>query len=647
MASIAIERPIPTLGQALRQMREAGGSYQGIWSWLTTVDHKRIGVMYGATAMFFFVIGGIEALIIRLQLARPESTLVDADQFNRLFTMHGTTMVFLVIMPLSAAFFNLVIPLMIGARDVAFPRLNAFSYWMFLFGGMLMSASFFTGNPAGSFLEGHLGAPDGGWFGYAPLTLNQFSPGTGIDYWAFGLLILGIASMAGGFNFAVTIINMRAPGLTLFRMPVFVWMTLVTSFLIIFAMPIITVALFQILFDRLFGANFFNVGAGGTPLLWQHMFWLFGHPEVYILILPAMGIVSEVLPTFSKKPLFGYPFVVFSGIAIAFMSWGVWAHHMYTTGLGSVANSAFGISTLLIGVPTGIKVFNWLATLWGGSISFKTPLLFAVGFIAMFTIGGLTGVMHSIVPTDYQQQDTYFVVAHFHQVLVGGSLFGLFAGVYYWFPKFSGKLMDEKLGQLHFWTMFAGFNLTFQPMMIVGLMGMIRRTSTYEAGLGYGLWNMMSTVGAFLIAFSVFVFLVNVVVSMRSGKQAGDDPWDGRTLEWSMSSPPPAYNFATIPEVKSLDPVWHDKYVENEAGETVPVVAGAANGHKEEGNEEEGHSVHLPSPSIIPLIASIGPPILAAGFIYWDNPWMLPLIPVGAVILLVGVFAWALEPTTE
>ena len=648
MTGIAIERPIPTLGQALRQMREQGASYQGIWSWLTTVDHKRIGVMYGATAMFFFVVGGIEALIIRLQLARPESTLVDADQFNRLFTMHGTTMIFLVVMPLSAAFFNLVVPLMIGARDVAFPRLNAFSYWMFLFAGLFMSASFFTGNPAGSFLQGHLGAPDGGWFGYAPLTLNQFSAGTGIDYWAFGLLLLGIASMAGGFNFAVTIINMRAPGLTLFRMPVFVWMTLVTSFLTIFAMPIITVALFQILFDRLFGANFFNVGAGGTPLLWQHMFWLFGHPEVYILILPAMGIVSEVLPTFSRKPLFGYPFVVFSGLAIAFMSWGVWAHHMYTTGLGSVANSAFGISTLLIGVPTGIKVFSWLATLWGGSISFKTPLLFAVGFIGMFTIGGLTGVLHAIVPSDYQQQDTYFVVAHFHQVLVGGSLFGLFAGVYYWFPKFSGKLMSEKLGQLHFWTMFAGFNLTFQPMMILGLMGMIRRTSTYEADLGYGLWNMMSTVGAFLIAFSVFVFLVNVVVSMRGGKQAGADPWDGRTLEWSMSSPPPAYNFATIPEVKSLDPVWHDKYVENEAGETVPVVAGgAANGHEEEGAGEDGHGIHLPSPSIIPLIASIGPPIMAAGFIYWDNPWMLPLIPVGAVILLVGVFAWALEPATE
>jgi cytochrome c oxidase subunit 1 len=460
MAGIAIERPTPTLGEALRQMREKGASYDGIWSWLTTIDHKRIGIMYGATAMFFFLIGGIEALIIRLQLARPESTLVDADQFNRLFTMHGTTMVFLVIMPLSAAFFNLVIPLMIGARDVAFPRLNAFSYWTFLFGGMFMTASFFTGNPAGSFLEGHLGAPDGGWFGYAPLTLNQFSAGTGIDFWAFGLLILGVASMAGGFNFAVTIINMRAPGLTLFRMPVFVWMTLVTSFLIIFAMPVITVALFQILFDRLFGANFFNVGAGGTPLLWQHMFWLFGHPEVYILILPAMGIVSEILPTFSKKPLFGYPFVVFSGIAIAFMSWGVWAHHMYTTGLGSVANSAFGVSTLLIGVPTGIKVFNWLATMWGGSIRFTTAFLFAVGFIAMFTIGGLTGIMHSIVPSDYQQQDTYFVVAHFHQVLVGGALFGLFGGIYYWFPKFSGKLMNEKLGQFHFWTMFAGFNLT-------------------------------------------------------------------------------------------------------------------------------------------------------------------------------------------
>jgi cytochrome c oxidase subunit 1 len=527
---------------------------------------------------------------------------------------------------------------MIGARDVAFPRLNAFSYWLFLAGGLFMNASFFTG---GNILRGELGAPDGGWFGYAPLTLTQFSSGNGIDYWAFGLLILGISSMAGGFNFVVTIINMRAPGMTLLRMPVFVWMALATSFLIIFAMPIITVALFQLLFDRLFNANFFNVTAGGTPLLWQHMFWLFAHPEVYILILPAMGIVSEVLPTFARKPLFGYPFVVFSGIAIAFMSWGVWAHHMFTTGLGSTANSAFALSTILIAVPTGIKIFNWIATLWGGSIKLKTPLMFAVGFIAMFTIGGLTGVMHSIVPSDYQQQDTYFVVAHFHQVLIGGSLFGLFAGAYYWFPKFTGRMLHEGLGQLHFWTMFIGFNVTFQPMMILGFLGMPRRISSYDAGLGWGLWNMMATVGAFFIAVSALVFMYNVVKTLRSGERAGADPWDGRTLEWAIPSPPPPYNFAEIPTVHGVDDFWHQKYVEDEQAQPVPVVTGEAQAEADE-HEAGGHDIHMPSPSYWPLLAALGPPVVAVGFIY-----DFALIAVGAVILLVGVYGWALEPATE
>jgi cytochrome c oxidase subunit 1 len=640
MAGTTIERRPATLLEALRRLRHQAAGYQGVWSWITTVDHKRIGIMYGLTAFAFFLAGGVEALIIRLQLATPDGGITSADQFNRLFTMHGTTMVFLVIMPLSAAFFNLMVPLMIGARDVAFPRLNAFSYWLFLSGGLFMYVSFFTG---GNIFQGELGAPDAGWFGYAPLTLNEFSPGHGIDYWALGLVILGVASMASGFNFIVTILNMRAPGMTLFRMPLFVWMTLVTSFLIIFAMPIITVALFQLLFDRLFGANFFNVDAGGTPLLWQHMFWLFGHPEVYILILPAMGVVSEVLPTFSRKPLFGYPFVVFAGIAIGFMSWGVWAHHMYTTGLGSIANSAFGLSTLLIAVPTGIKIFNWIGTLWGGSISLKTPLLFSVGFVSMFVIGGLTGVMHSMVPSDYQQQDTYFIVAHFHQVLVGGSLFGLFAGIYYWFPKFTGRLLNERWGQLNFWLMFIGFNVTFQPMMILGLLGMPRRISTYSSGLGWDVWNMTATVGAFLIAASVLVFMYNVVLSLRSKERAGADPWDGRTLEWSIPSPPPAYNFAEIPEVRALDDFWHTKYVEDAQGQPVPVVAGGT--QQAEGDEEEAgerHDIHMPSPSFFPLLAALAFPLIGFGFIY-----DFALLAAGAVVLLVGLYGWALEPATE
>ena len=637
MARAAEQKPSPIL-DAMRQIREDAASYRGIWSWITTVDPKRIGIMYGVTALAFFVLGGIEALLLRLQLSTPNGEVLNPDQYNRIFTMHGTTMIFLVVMPLSAAFFNLLTPLMIGARDVAFPRLNAFSYWVFLAGGIFMNASFFTG---GNILHGELGAPDAGWFGYAPLTLNRFSPGEGVDFWALGLQILGIASMASGFNFIVTILNMRAPGMTLFRMPLFVWMTLVTSFLIVFAMPVITVALFELLFDRLFDANFFNVENGGTPLLWQHMFWLFGHPEVYILILPAMGIVSEVLPTFSRKPLFGYPFVVFSGMAIAFMSWGVWAHHMYTTGLGAVANSAFGVSTILIAIPTGVKIFNWLATLWGGSINLKTPLYFAVGFIAMFTIGGLTGVTHSIVPSDYQQQDTYYIVSHLHQVLFGGAIFGLFAGIYYWYPKFTGKMLYEGLGQLQFWLMFIGFNVTFQPMMILGLIGMPRRIYSYPEGQGFDTWNLVATVGAFMIATSVLIFIINVIATARRKERAEADPWDGRTLEWSLPSPVPPYNFAEIPTVHALDDFWHQKYAEDERGRPVPVVAGGS-GEAEEDAHAEGHGIHMPSPSFFPLISAMGLPIIATGLIY--DP---AIVAVGAAVLVVGVYGWALEPASE
>jgi cytochrome c oxidase subunit 1 len=638
MAGATLTPKRVTMADAVRDARASAASYKGIWSWIATVDHKRIGVLYGVTAFFFFLVGGLEALLLRVQLVRPENDFLSPDQYNRIFTMHGTTMVFLVVMPLSSAFFNLLVPLMIGARDVAFPRLNAFSFWAFFFGGIFLNLSFFTG---GNILHGDIGAPDAGWFGYAPLTLNRFSPGNGVNYWLIGLEILGVASLAGGFNFIVTILNMRAPGMSLFRMPLFVWMTLVTSFLIIFAMPVIAVALFELMFDRLFDANFFNAAKGGTPLLWQHMFWLFGHPEVYILILPAMGIVSEILPTFSRKPLFGYPFVVFSGVAIGFMSWGVWAHHMYTTGLGSVANSAFGISTIMISVPTGVKIFNWMATLWGGSIKFTTPLYFAVGFIAMFTIGGLTGVTHSIVPSDYQQQDTYYIVAHFHQVLFGGAIFGLFGGIYYWFPKFTGRLLSEGWGKLNFWLMFVGFNLTFQPMMILGLMGMPRRIQSYPNGYGWGFWNAMATVGAFMIAASILVFIYNVIVSLRNGEVAGDDPWDARTLEWSIPSPPPPYNFAEVPQVHALDDFWHRKYTEDARGIPVRVPAGASD-HSDDGGHGDGHGIHLPSPSYMPLIAAAGLPILGFGLIY-----DAALVAVGAAVTVVGLYLWVLEPATE
>src|SRR5919106_6050146 len=397
-------------------------STTGFWSWFTTIDHKKIGIMYGTTALTFLVSGGVEALLLRLQLAGPNGNLLTAAQYNELFTMHGTTMVFLMGMPLAVGFGNYLLPLQIGARDVAFPRLNAFGYWGFLLGGIFLYSSFFLG-----------GAPDGGWFGYAPL--NRSLPGDGMTYYSLGLQILGAASLAGAVNFIITIINLRAPGMTLMKMPVFVWMSLVTSFLLLFAMPVLAVALFQLMFDRVYDANFFNPAQGGDPLLWQHLFSVFGHPEVYIMILPAMGIVSDVLPTFSRKPIFGYAAIVFAGIAIGFMGWGVWAHHMFAVGLGPVANSAFALSTMFIAVPTGIKIFNWIGTLWGGDIRFKTPFLFAIGFVSMFIIGGLSGVTHGIVPSDAQQTDTYYIVAHFHYVLFGGALFGLMAGTYYWWPK--------------------------------------------------------------------------------------------------------------------------------------------------------------------------------------------------------------------
>ena len=510
----------------------------GVWSWITTTDHKRIGVLYLFTSLFFFIFGGLEAGVIRAQLAAPNQNLVSAELYNQLFTMHGTTMVFLAIMPLSAAFFNFLIPLQIGARDVAFPRLNAFSYWVYLLGGIFITLPIFAGI-----------APNGGWFGYAPITTMAYNPGLNIDFWVLGLQILGISSLAAGFNFITTIINMRAPGMHLMRMPMFTWMSLVVQFLVVLAFPVITIALVFLQFDRFFGTNFYTLTAGADPLLWQHLFWIFGHPEVYILILPAFGLVSEVLPTFSRKPLFGYAVMVYSGILIGFLGFGVWAHHMFSVGMGPIADTVFSLTTMLIAIPTGVKIFNWMSTMWGGKLQFTTAMCFSIGLVAMFTIGGLSGVTHASPPTDLQQTDTYYVVAHFHYVLSLGAVFGLFAGFYYWFGKMSGRMYNEFLGKVHFFIMFIGVNVIFFPQHFLGLDGMPRRIPDYTPAFEY--WNKVSTIGYMIMAAGMVVFFINLFWSLAKGPKAPDNYWGegATTLEWTLSSPPPFHQFETLPKI--------------------------------------------------------------------------------------------------
>jgi len=640
-------------------------STTGLWGWITTVDHKKIGIMYGYAAFFFFILGGVEALLLRIQLTQANGEFLTAGAYNALFTMHGTTMIFLFVMPVSAAFMNYLLPLLIGARDVAFPRLNALSWWIFFFGGIFLYSTFIFGtslapiSPDG--ITGNLAAgggpgsfnflassPDGGWFGYQPNAGPLYSPGTAMDYWALGLQILGLASLVSSVNFIVTVFNMRAKGMRLLRMPVFAWMSTVVAFLLLFSLPIIAVALFMVTFDRQFGTLFFAPYGGGDPILWQHLFWLFGHPEVYILILPAMGIVSEVLPVFSRKPLFGYSAVVFAGAAIAFLGFGVWAHHMFASGITPVAQAAFGLSTMTIAIPTGIKIFNWMGTMWGGRLQLSTPMLFAMGFVAMFTIGGLSGVTHSIVPSDWQQTDTYYIVAHFHYVLFGGAVFGIFSGLYYWFPKLTGRVMSDRLGKVHFWLMFLGFNLTFAPMHWLGLQGMVRRTWKYAPEAGLETWNVAVTIGAFTIATSILFFMYNWYHSRRRGEMSGLDPWDARTLEWTIPNPTPEYNFATAPVVTRLDEFWHMKYDEDQEGRAVrKPEADELIAELEHDGRNPKSPIHLPAPSYFPILMALGIPLIFYGVIYHEAPWGKALIGIGALLSLTALIGWGMEPLEE
>jgi cytochrome c oxidase subunit I len=532
---------------------------QVLHEWVTTVDHKRLGILYVLLALMFLLIGGIEAIIIRIQLMRAHNDFVSPQVFNRMFTMHGTTMIFFVIMPVMFGFANYLVPLMIGARDMAFPRLNAFSFWLTAFGGFLLYFSFVGGNG----LYGAGNAPDVGWWAYSPLTSRAFSPGHSSDYWTIALLVSGFGSIGTAINIIATILSMRCPGMTLNRMPLVAWLNLVMAGLVILAVSPLTAAQIMLCVDRYLGGHFFDTQAGGSAGLWMHFFWIFGHPEVYVLVLPAFAFASEIIPVFSRKPIFGYPVMVAATVCIAFISMSVWAHHMFTIGMNSKANSFFVLSTMAIAVPTGIKIFNWLGTMWGGKIQFKTPMLFCVAFLFQFLIAGLTGIIQGTAPFDWQLAYSYFVVAHFHYVITGGILFALFGAFYYWYPKVTGRMLDETLGKMHFWLFLIGFHLTFDTMHIPGLLGMPRRIYTYEPGRGWDTLNLLITIGAFIQGIAILIFVANLVFSYFRGRKAGNDPWDAWTLEWSVPSPPPAYNFASTPTVASRRPLWDLKHPED------------------------------------------------------------------------------------
>jgi cytochrome c oxidase subunit I len=623
-------------------IEEAWRDPPGLIGFLTTVDHKRLGLRYIYTAFAFFFVAGAQALVIRTQLSQPDLNLVGPQAYNELFTMHGTTMIFLFNTPVLAGFANYLLPLQLGTRDLAFPRLNAFSYWVFLFAGSFMYLSYFTGNP-----------PDGGWFAYVPLTSKAYSPGVNIDFWGLGVMFVGISTTVGAINFAVTIFKYRAPGMTLNRMPLFVWSVLSMAFMILFGVPAITLASGLLEFDRIFHTAFFAPGRGGSALLYQHLFWFWGHPEVYILFLPAVGMMLTIIPVFSRHRLAGYPLAVMAMVAIAFISFGVWVHHMFATGLPTLAMGEFSAASQVIAIPSGVLYFCWIATMLQGRIRWRTPMLFSVGFLLIFLIGGLSGVMVSVLPFDLQATDTYFVVAHFHYVLNGAVVFPIFGAIYYWGPKATGRMLSERLGKWSFWTMFVGFNVSFFPMHILGLMGMPRRVATYHSYWGWGALNLVATIGGFLFGFGTLLTLINFVRSRRHGEIAPANPWDAGTLEWATTSPPPEWNFVDIPLVEGRHPLWDDRPfgIVGEGMGSEPEVealepAGAASRSMAmlDGMESLPEDrLLIPKPTYIPLFAASGLAVFFLGMLV-----QAALVGIaGVAIALVGITAWTWRAREE
>jgi cytochrome c oxidase subunit 1/cytochrome c oxidase subunit I+III len=621
---------VATVVERTQRLAETWGEAPGLATWFKTVDHKKIGRRYLWTASLFFTMAGFEALAMRTQLARPDETLIGPGAYNQLFTMHGTTMIFLFATPMLFGFGNYFVPLMLGARDMAFPRLNAFGYWVFLFAGLLMNSSFLFGL-----------APNGGWFNYVPLTGPDYTPKVNIGFYTVGLLFLGISTTAGAINFIVTTFKLRAPGMSLNRIPLFVWAILATAFAVVFALPALNADNAMLLLDRKFGFHFFDPAKGGDPVLWQHLFWLFGHPDVYIIVLPALGIVSAIVPVFSRRPMVGYFWLVLANVATAVISFGVWVHHMFAVGLPQLSMSFFSAASLVITIPGGIQIFSWVATMLRGRLVLATPMLFVIGFLISFVAGGLTGVMFAVVPFDQQVTDSYFVVAHFHYVLFGGAVFPILAAVYYWMPKITGRMLDERLGKLSFWLIFGGFNLLFFPMHVSGLLGMPRRVYTYLPGLGWDGWNLASSIGAYVVALGFLATVVNFLRSLRRGQPAGDDPWGGDSLEWATSSPPPPYNFAAVPVVHSAYPLWEEGFRERLDAARGSEQRQLAGDHEvlrtSELDAEPERAIEMPEETVVPLVVALGF-LLAFGGLLASHYLLAAL---GVPVVLGGLAAWA------